>query len=342
MADIQLLGLFNEAASTAEVIEHLRRAGLGDEQVSVISSVPYRSRMLRRPEITSRISAVAGIGALVGIVIGLAITFGTYLLNPLPVGGQPQFPIPPTLIVVFEVTMLGMMWAAFGAFLFINRMPVFGRPPFSEHVVDGSIGVLVQAEESRSAGIERLLREAGASAVERFDSLARANNRTWMKVMGGAGAAVTLALVLVSLLAYDVIKIPFPTNMADTVSIAHLQGPRLAAPVEAVPVQGPVFIAGQPAVAQVASSPSSIQRGQVLFGINCLMCHGEMGQGNGRLATYFNPKPADLTGEKVRAFADSDIYLVISLGRGQMPSLAENLSPDSRWDVINYVRSLQR
>jgi len=342
MADTQLLGLFNEAASTAEVIEHLRRAGVRDEQVSVISNVPYRSRMLRRPEITSRISAVAGIGALAGVVIGLAITFGTYLLNPLPVGGQPQFPIPPTLIVVFEVMMLGMMWSAFGAFMFINRMPVFGRLPFSEHVADGLIGVLVQAEEGRAAGIERLLREAGASEVQRFDNSARADNATWMKVVGGAGLAATLALVVVVMLAYEVIKIPFPTNMADTVAIAHLQGPRLAAPAEAVPVQGPVFIAGMPAIPQVASSPASIQRGQVLFGINCIMCHGETGQGNGRLATYFNPKPADLTGEKVRAFADSDIFLVISLGRGQMPSLAENLSPASRWDVINYVRSLQK
>ncbi len=342
MADIQLLGFFNEATPTAEVIERLRRSGLSDDQVTVISGVPYQPRMLRRPAITSRIAEFAGVGALVGVMLGLAITIGTYLLYALPVGGQPQYPIPTTLIVVFEVTMLGMMWAAFGGFFVVNRLPVFGKPPFDERIVDGSIGVLVVVEEGRAAEIERLLREAGASDVRRFDQTARANRATWMKVMGGLGAAVTLALVLVLLLAYDVIKIPFPTNMADTVSIAHLQGPRLAAPAEAVPVQGPVFIAGQPAFAPVASLPASIQRGQVLFGINCLMCHGEMGQGNGRLATYFNPKPADLTGEKVRAYSDSDIYLVISLGRGQMPSLAENLSPALRWDVINYVRSLQK
>ncbi len=342
MADTQLLGLFNEAASTAEAIERLHRAGLGDEQVSVISSVPYRPRMLRRPEIASRISAVAGIGALVGAVIGLAITFGTYSLNPLPVGGQPQFPIPPTLIVVFEVTMLGMMWAAFGAFLFINRMPVFGQPPFSEHVVDGSIGVLVQSPPTRTAEIERVLREAGAGEVQRFDATARANSSTWLKAVGGVGLAATLAVVLLALLAFEGIKIPFPTNMADQVTIAHLQGPRLAAPAEAIPVQGPVFIAGQPALPPVPSSPASLQRGQVIFGITCQMCHGAGGKGDGRMAAYFNPKPADLTGAKVRAFSDSDIYLVISLGRGQMPSLAENILPSERWDVINYVRGLQK
>ncbi len=342
MADTQLLGLFNEVASAAEGVERLRRAGIEDEQVSVLSGVPYRSRMLRRPAIGSRIASVAGLGALVGAAIGLAITWGTYVLYPLPVGGQPRFPIPPTLIVVFEVTMLGLMWTAFGAFLVINRMPVFGRPPYSEKVMGGPIGLLVQSDAKRVAEVERLLREAGATEVQQFEETARANHGTWQKVMIGAGLAVTLGVVLLGILSYEVIKIPFPTNMADTVAVAHLQGPRLAAPVDAVPIQGPVFIAGKPAVLPVASSPASIQRGQVLFGITCQMCHGESGHGDGRLATYFDPKPADLTGERVRSFSDSDIYLVISLGRGQMPSLAEIIPPDSRWDVINYVRSLQK
>ena len=342
MAEIQLLGFFDEATATAEGVDRLRRAGVSDESVSVMTGVPYRPRMLRRPAIASRIATFAGIGALVGVILGLAVTAGTYLLYPLSAGGQPLIPIPPTLIIVFELTMLGMMWAAFGGFFVVNRLPVFGKPPFDERIVEGLIGVQVVVEERRASEIEHLLREAGASDVRRFDQAARANEATWMKFMGGLGAAATLVLIAVLLLSFEVIKIPFPTNMADQVSVAHLQGPRLAAPAEAVPVQGPVFIAGQPAFASVASSPASIQRGQVLFGINCLMCHGEKGQGNGRLAAYFNPKPADLTGEKVRAYSDSDIFLVISLGRGQMPSLAENLSPASRWDVINFVRSLQK
>jgi len=66
---------------------------------------------------------------------------------------------------------------------------------------------------------------------------------------------------------------------------------------------------------------------------------GEIGWGEGDALWY---KDAVVYEVHVRAFADSDIFLVISLGRGQMPSLAENLSPASRWDVINYVRSLQK
>jgi len=37
---------------------------------------------------------------------------------------------------------------------------------------------------------------------------------------------------------------------------------------------------------------------------------------------------------------DGSVYLTIAQGFGQMPSLAENLTPRERWDVVNYVRTL--
>ncbi|MFN2169788.1 MAG: c-type cytochrome, partial [Anaerolineae bacterium] len=83
-------------------------------------------------------------------------------------------------------------------------------------------------------------------------------------------------------------------------------------------------------------------RGEVLFGIDCVICHGASGTGNGSLSGFFSPKPADLTGEDVQGSADADIFLVISQGRGSMPSLAENLSVVDRWDVVNFVHSLSR
>ena len=60
------------------------------------------------------------------------------------------------------------------------------------------------------------------------------------------------------------------------------------------------------------------------------------------MGAFFNPKPADLTSERVQSLSDQEIFLVITEGRGLMPSIAENLSPAERWDVINYVRSLKK
>jgi mono/diheme cytochrome c family protein len=157
-----------------------------------------------------------------------------------------------------------------------------------------------------------------------------------------AGLVIVILAAIVLLWAYDVIKIPFPTNMENQVSTAYLQGPRLAAPPEAVPIQGPVLINGEPASEPLPATADSLQRGQVLFNINCMMCHGAQGQGNGPLAGFFTPGPADLTSSDVQNLPPQQIFLVITEGKGIMPSIAENLSPSERWDVINYVLSLNK
>jgi mono/diheme cytochrome c family protein len=41
------------------------------------------------------------------------------------------------------------------------------------------------------------------------------------------------------------------------------------------------------------------------------------------------------------AQTDGYVYTVIGQGGATMPPQAEGLSPRDRWDVINYLRSLQ-
>jgi high-affinity iron transporter len=80
----------------------------------------------------------------------------------------------------------------------------------------------------------------------------------------------------------------------------------------------------------------------VLFNTNCALCHGPEGTGNGPLSGFFSPKPADLTGDRVQSLTNAELFLIITQGRGLMPSLAENLSAGERWDVINHVRTLKK
>jgi mono/diheme cytochrome c family protein len=78
----------------------------------------------------------------------------------------------------------------------------------------------------------------------------------------------------------------------------------------------------------------------LLYGIHCEICHGALGQGDGPLAHYFDRTPQNLTTGQVSAEFDGSVYLTIVQGFGQMPSLAENLTPRERWDVINFARTL--
>jgi mono/diheme cytochrome c family protein len=340
MAEILLFGLFDEATPTAEAIEGLRQLGVPDTQITVMSGIPYEPEMLARPRTRERLGRITILGAVLGALAALVLSAGLFLLYPLVQGGQPIVPIPPTLIVLFEVTMLGTMGLTFVGFWVVNRFPVFGRPVYDLRITAGSIGVVVQVDDGLSAQAEDVFRARGATDIRHLENGHRVRSGDWARFTALVVIVVLAATAISLLFFYEVIQIPFPTQMAEQDSTGYVQGPRLAAPAEAIPVQGPVLVAGQPASEPVPSTAASLQRGQVLFDIHCALCHGEAGTGDGPLAKYFMPHPADLTGERVEELPDDIFFLVIREGRGIMPALAENLSPTECWDIINHVHSL--
>lgn len=341
MADIELLGLFHEATPTADTIDQLRQIGVPDEKVTVMSSIPYRAGILGRPRPKRRVGLIALTGGFLGLLLGLFLTVGIFRLYPLVQGGQPIVPIPPTLIILFETTMLGTMWAAFFGLLGENRFPTFRSEIYDPRITEGHIGVVVVTDEAQADQVENILSQNGAHHLRREAVNPRTDVRLtlfWASLL--TGVLVVGGIIL--LVSYDVLKITFPTNMAEQDSVAYLEGPRLSAPPESVPIQGPALIDNQPASQPIPSSADSVQRGQVLFGMTCAVCHGPKGDGNSPLTGFFSPKPADLTSDTVQSLSDDEIFLVITQGRGIMPSLAENLSPEERWDVINYIRTLKK
>lgn len=152
--------------------------------------------------------------------------------------------------------------------------------------------------------------------------------------------ALLLVLIMVSLLfTFELIRIPFPTDLSSSPAIGYQEGPRILPPEGAVPLQGEAVIPEEFPVNPVPADGASIQRGQVLYSWHCELCHGIAGRGDGPLADHFARTPEDLVGEKTAAEFDGSVYLVIQNGFGQMPGLSENLTVQERWDVINYVRT---
>ena len=146
--------------------------------------------------------------------------------------------------------------------------------------------------------------------------------------------------ILGLLITFELIKIPVPTNMADQPSFSEQEGPRILPPEGAVSTSGLSVIPEEFPLNPIPDDEVSLQRGEVLYGIHCRLCHGEQGHGDGPLAEHFDRTPENLTGSQVTAEFDGSVYLTISQGFGQMPSLAENLTPRERWDIVNYVRTL--
>ena len=94
----------------------------------------------------------------------------------------------------------------------------------------------------------------------------------------------------------------------------------------------------------------SVANGEKQYRIHCLPCHGATGMGDG---------PVSMTGSIMGPFAgvfplvgtttmrsDGYIYNVMRIGNGgapgfRMPSY-HRVPPEDRWDIVNYVRYLDR
>lgn len=342
MAQYQILGLFADPEQAADAIDRLRQLGVRERNITVKSSMPVPRAILARPQQKHRIPTIALVGSLLGIMTALVLTVLLYILYPLNQGGQPLvFPVPPSLVIIFEVTMLLTMLLTFFGFWFFNRFPNFKPGAYDPLITAGYLGVVAQVDDRLVDQVEEAYKKTGSEKTTR-EELDRSPDRRFFIFWGVVIGVVAIGGLIQTLIWYDVIKIYFPSQMVEQESVAYEQGPRLAVPADSVPIQGPVLINGQPASQPIASSPASVQRGAVLYDIHCKLCHGATGVGNGPLAAFFNPKPFDLTSSNVQNLPDSEIFLVITQGRGQMPSLAENLLISERWDVINYVRTLKK
>lgn len=88
---------------------------------------------------------------------------------------------------------------------------------------------------------------------------------------------------------------------------------------------------------------SDLLRGQEIYNVYCIVCHGEKGNGDGPVtgADLF-PAPPTLHTTQAREYRDGTIYHIITRGTEKMPAYADKVADEDRWKVIYYVRALQR
>jgi mono/diheme cytochrome c family protein len=82
--------------------------------------------------------------------------------------------------------------------------------------------------------------------------------------------------------------------------------------------------------------------GKHLFTVNCAICHGDKGDGQGHLVQIqkFPPPPSYLT-EPLLSKPEGQRYHTLMYGKGLMGSYASQLDNRERWLVLSYVKSLQ-
>ena len=90
----------------------------------------------------------------------------------------------------------------------------------------------------------------------------------------------------------------------------------------------------------VKVTPESVAQGKAFFVIYCAPCHGPAGKGDGTVTPKFIPPPDVTNATLQKQRTDGYWQHVLGTGGAVMPAYGEALSPEERWHVVNYLRSI--
>lgn len=166
MSDTTLLALFEDIDPAANAIEKLHEMGVTDDKINVISGVPVAYKMLGRPHPSTNVSRLSLGGAVVGFIFGIFLNFGTPNLYGVPVGGQYITPIPPGLIITFEMTMLFALLATFLGVFLDSYFPNYRPMDYVKEVSDGKIAIFIVCSKENKEKVTKAMNALGAEEVK--------------------------------------------------------------------------------------------------------------------------------------------------------------------------------
>jgi len=75
----------------------------------------------------------------------------------------------------------------------------------------------------------------------------------------------------------------------------------------------------------------------------CAECHGDSGKGDGSQARMYDPQPTNFTDSAhMSTITDGELFYKISEGHRPMPSFKKRFTEEQRWQLVLFIRSLQK
>jgi len=87
---------------------------------------------------------------------------------------------------------------------------------------------------------------------------------------------------------------------------------------------------------------ATLERGRERYQIQCAVCHGATGAGNGIATKYGLVGVASLHQQRLRDMTDGEIYNTIVNGKNTMLGYGASVQVPDRWAIVAYIRALQR
>ena len=163
------LALFKDIDPATKAIDKLRELGVLDQDMSIISSMPYSDKMLGRPMTWTFVPKLALIGFMLGFVISLLLNFATPLQYPIRVGNMPYLAIPTAVILTFEISMLGLLAFTFLGVIWESAYPSFGPNIYHRAISDGRIAVVFNCPSEIHTQAHEALAALGAEWMHRTE-----------------------------------------------------------------------------------------------------------------------------------------------------------------------------
>lgn len=87
-----------------------------------------------------------------------------------------------------------------------------------------------------------------------------------------------------------------------------------------------------------------LKKGQEVFTVNCVACHGEKGLGDGPAAVALDPKPRSFVNDKFKnGHKPAQVFKTISEGLAGTPMVAYgHLPEEDRWALVYHVLEFRK
>lgn len=356
-------GLFDTPNEILHAAEEIRKAGYTMFDINTPYPVHGIERAMKlKPSKLGYVTFFVGVGG--ALFAFLFMTWVSVYNYPLVIGGKPFFTWPAFVPITFEVTVLSASIATVLTMLFVMfRFPNVSNPihdtNYMKQVSSDKFGAMISALDPKfnEVSASEFLLKLGAKNVE----IVYYPDDVKIKVFE---PKFLIFLVLVGIITSGVTYFtlnklmymqPFswmseqnkvlPQTKSDFWTDGFSNRPPVPGTVPRNYI-GYEFKGKPDSVIYGLSNPlpfnsKIVEIGKQKYNTFCSPCHGYFGKGDSRLRNQF-PNPPTLLSEKVKNWADGNIFHVITNGQNIMPSYAKQISVEDRWAIIHYIRVLQR
>ena len=141
-------------------------------------------------------------------------------------------------------------------------------------------------------------------------------------------------------------KLQYMPDMADAPTVKaqedYLDPPEHAVATNAILYPSSMEVAEKEFRNPFRANPKSLENGKEMYNTFCAVCHGLDGKSKGTLGSAYPIDVPDITREDLAARKDGFYFMKITEGGPIMPSYGHAIDPKERWNIVLYLRSLQK